>query len=448
MTGVRPPFQAFGRIDDPDAPIESLGDLSDFHAAGCKPRSLHRVGVEAERLPLLASGEAAPYSAEGPCVEGLLRHLASEEGWDAVLEGGRLLGLSRPDAAVHLEPGAQLELALGPRASGADVLVALRSWEATLERAAGVTGVHAVALGLQPLTPIPRIGWVPKERYAPMREALERRGDLAHHMMKGTASVQVSLDYESEEDAGEKLRTALALMPIVNATCANSPLEEGRGNGHHTKRPLIWSRTDPARVGLLPWAFEGGPAFARWVDWALGVPPLFVIRDGRHVRLAARRFADFLRDGDERAGRATHADYQLHVTTLFPEVRLKQYLEVRGQDSVPAPLAAGLAALWLAVLGSPEARREALRPLSGLDARGREELHFAVGRHGLAARVGARRVRDLARELLDLAREAAAPGDKPLLESLVEVVSSGVTPAERLLRAWNERRDPAVLLER
>jgi glutamate--cysteine ligase len=446
MTGIAPTHRPFAGVPDVQAPVESVTELQAYFIAGAKAAAQRRLGVELEWLPLLADGTAAPYAGAGRSVSALLLRLAGWRGLQPTMISGNVLGLSAPDLAVHLEPGAQVELALGPRPAAGEILDDLRDWRRLTREIASECGVHLAALGMQPLTPVRAIGWVPKPRYGPMSRYLAGTGSLGHHMMKATASLQVSVDYLSEEDAASLVRTALAASPVVNALCAASPLEDGRPNGFLTKRPAIWADTDPLRTGILPWVFEDGFTFTRYAEWTLAATVMFVERDGALVPIADRTMSQLLADTDPRVGRPTHADYQLHLTTLFPEVRLKQHAEIRGADACGPEMAAAVAALWRGLLYDESGRARVASGLGHLTVAERLRLHADVGVHGLEARARGVPVRELAQDLLAAAGASLSDTEAALLDPLREVAQGGVTRAEALLDAWKASPAPQALL--
>jgi glutamate--cysteine ligase len=245
---------------------------------------------------------------------------------------------------------------------------------------------------------------MPKARYRIMREYLPRRGSLALEMMFATATVQANLDYSDEQDMIAKMRTALGLQSVVSAIFANSSLSEGKINGFVSRRLHVWEHTDPDRTGILPFVFEPDFGYRRYVEWALDVPMFFVVRDGRHAPAGGMTFRRFLQEGHGET-RATLADFDLHLTTLFPDVRLKRFLEMRGADAVPTDLTCSLPALWKGVLYDPAARAAAWALVADVTQAEREAARADVARRGLDARYANRRVLDLARELADIARE-------------------------------------------
>ncbi len=431
-----------------DAPVRTREDLVRYFTAGIKEPPRWGVGLEYERLGLdRKTGRAAPYS--GPRgVEAVLRSLADRFGWKADFEGERIIGLERGDSHVTLEPGGQLELSgrVHP-----DVGRLRRELTSFLREAAAVSGpldIAWVPLGLQPLTPVEAIEWVPKGRYGIMGPFLGARGKLAHHMMKGTAGVQINFDYGSEADAMEKLRVALAVSAIATAASANSPLYEGRESGYLSRRAHIWTDTDPARCGLPEFAFRESLAFADYVEYALGVPTLFIRRNDRWVDMEGMPFRGFL-TGGWRGLTATEADWAMHLTTIFTEVRLKTYVEVRGLDSVTPDLVLAFVAFWKGLLYDERARRAAWALVASCTFDERTTFFSDVARLGPAARLGERSARDLARELVAIARDGlmricggtnlppCAAGEAGLLGPLEESLDGpGGCPAARLLDAW------------
>jgi glutamate--cysteine ligase len=285
-----------------------------------------------------------------------------------------------------------------------------------------------------------------------MSRHLGERGRLGHHMMKGTAGVQVNVDFTSEEDAASLVRTALAVSPVVNALVANSPLEEGQANGFLTKRPRIWLDTDPERCGVLPWVIDEGFTFERYADWALDVTVMFLVRGQLHA-VGDRTFRQLLDDGHPVHGRVTFADFALHLTTLFPEIRVKQHVEIRGADACSLDLVAALTALWRGVLYDEVARAEALDLLPALTGAALAGFHEEVGVRGLAARCGGKSAAELATELVAVAaagleRLASTCGvgsEASLLSPLVGVIRGGRTPAELLLDEWHAEGTAALL---
>lgn len=448
MTGRALAYRLPPGVESADAPIESRDQLAAHLAAGESPDGPSLLGVELELLPMRSDGQAAPFKGRGG-VEQLLRAL-TDRGLESVEAEGHVVGLRTSTGAVHLEPGAQVELALAPRPRARDILADLDAWLELL-RSAASDDLRLVPLGLQPVTPVRDIGWIPRNRYRLMSAYLSEHGTLGHHMMKATAGAQLTVDYRDEANAAHIVECALTLSPIVNALCANSPLEEGRPNGFLTKRPHVWANTDPARTGMLPWVVDHGFSYARYVEWALAAPLIFVLREQQWIPIGDRTFGQFLDEGHAEAGRACHEDFVLHLTTLFPEVRVKQHIEIRGADSCPPEFVAAVSALWRGLLYHPAGPTFAAELARGWTPAERWTLHHDAGRIGLEARIRGQSVSELASEVIDCAArglaamDGAACPDLSLLDPLRQVVESGDTLADVLLRDWSRDGASALL---
>lgn len=423
-----------------ERPIESFDDLVDFFRDGEKRREHWRLGLEHENLGV-DDQTFGPVAFEGERgIEALLHALAGEGGWKPVTEAGRLVALDRDGESITLEPGGQLELSGRPHASAAVAAREFRDHLSTLLRVSRRFGVAWLGLGMQPLFATDAAPRVPKERYRIMRSYLPVHGSLALDMMHVTASVQVSFDFSDETDMVSKLRTALACAPIADAIYANSSLADGRPTGFVSKRMMIWRATDPARCGGIPFAFDASMGYARYAEWALDVPMFFVLRDGRYLPAGGKTFGRFLAEGHEGL-RATLADWNRHLTTVFPDVRVKRVIEVRGADSGSADLVCSVPAFWKGILYDADAREAAFALTEGWSAEQREQAYLDVARFGLAAESGGRKVLDLARELLDVSRRglvgsAADPEEVVLLEPVANQLALGKSPGQALLEAW------------
>ncbi|MBI3449540.1 MAG: glutamate--cysteine ligase [Acidobacteria bacterium] len=438
-----------------DRPIRHADELIDLFLSGCKPESSWGIGLEYERLPIDAStGRAAPYAGERG-VESALRDLAARFGWTPELEGGHTIGLARAGSLISLEPGGQLELSARVHRDLGSVRAELARYLRETAAVSRDRGLAFVPLGLQPISRIEEIAWVPKGRYAIMAPYLAARGALAHHMMKGTAGCQLNFDYGSQEDAAEKLRVAMGVTSIVTAIFANSPVAAGAGGSAPSRRAGIWLDTDPSRCGLLELAFRGDFTFHDYLEYALDVPVIFIRRDGQWVPLEGTPFRRFLSQGFQGL-RATLADWVLHLTTIFTEVRLKTYLEVRGADSVPPSLALALSALWKGLLYDGGARRAAWGLVADHPFARRVQFHRDVCERGPQAELDGVTARDLATELVAIARagltrqlasaSVGAEGDEPgMLDPLSPVLASpGGSAGDGLALAW--KRDAATAL--
>jgi glutamate--cysteine ligase len=435
--------------------VPSTDELVEYFRGGAKPPSAFRVGVEQEKLAARASG--APVQYDEP--NGIVALLAALEGrgFTATREDGHTISLERLGDRITLEPGGQVELSGAALPTASECAARLRAHVAELQAVARPMDIHFLGIGERPFGAIDEIGWLPKRRYGVMRAyfpAHGRQSRLAHFMMKQTATVQANFDYTDEADAVSKIRAASGVTSLVTALMAASPISEGRPNGYKSFRAAIWLETDEDRAGLLPCAFDPGFSFRGYVEWALDVPMFFVVRDGAYRPVGGGfTFRRFLREGFG-GETATMHDWEVHLSTLFPEVRLKRYIEVRGADASPLPTALGLPALWRGVLDDADARAAAWALVDGHDFAAREALRRAVPREGLAARLGRHVARDLALELVKVARAGLQrlPGgaaDASLLEPLEAHAAAGRSPADDLLDDFAaERGDPARLVAR
>jgi glutamate--cysteine ligase len=426
-------------------PIERVEQLVDqFHQAG-KARAQWKLGTEWEKLAVDAqTGQAAPFA--GPRgIERILVALAERFGWEPRDEEGATIALARDGVSITLEPGGQIELAGRPVETVHAAREEVETHVRELVPIARELGLAILGLGCHPVSRLDDIAWVPKQRYRIMREYMPRVGTLGHRMMKQTATVQTNLDFADERDAMQKLRIGMAISPIVNALFANSPLVDGDAAGHLSFRGHVWTDVDRARCGLLPFAFRDDARFADYVAWALDVPMYFILRDGRYVTdVTGVPFRRFLADG-WRGERATVDDWNLHLTTLFPEVRLKSFIELRSADSQLPGRVLALPALAKGLFYTEDCQQAGLDLVRRWTVDQCRELYADVTRGGLAARMRGIRVAELARELLSIAgeglrRQAALDGDgrdeRRYLEPLIEQAESGRTTADELLRLW------------
>jgi glutamate--cysteine ligase len=419
----------------PEEAITSPDTLVAHFCEASKPPADWRVGLEQEKLGIYADGSPVPY--DGP--RGIAALLAGLEqrGFVAEREDGHILALARGAERITVEPGGQLELsgpALVSAVAGQQVLVEhLRE----VKEAAAPLGIHFIAGGFRPFGSLDEVPWLPKRRYAVMREYLPRRGRLGPEMMKRTATVQANLDFADEADAASKMRAAFGVTSLVTALFAASPISAGTPNGFKSYRAAVWLDVDEDRCGLLPFVFEPGFRFHHYVQWALDVPMFFVVRDGQYLPVGGITFRRFLEQGWQ-GHRATARDWEIHLSTLFPEVRLKRYIEVRGADSTPLPMAQALAALWRGLLDDPQARAAAWELVSGWPYVERLRLRREVPTAGLQAQVGGHRLADLAGELVRIAHAGLAnlpegQDDRPLLDPVLAYAQEGRCPADDML---------------
>jgi glutamate--cysteine ligase len=436
-------------------PVRGVGDLVAWFREREHPVGTWKVGIEYETLPQVA-GTLDPVPYEGPRgIEAILRAY-SRWGYVPFEENGRAIAAQKGGLTVSIEPGGQVELSGRPFQ---DVHAVAEELDRHLEigRAIGAElGVEFLSGGYRPWGSPATARWVPKERYAVMRPFLAARGRLAPDMMSMTASAQASFDFGSERDAAEKLRVALAAQPAIVALCANSPVVGGAESGWQSFRTEVWNHTDPARCGILPFAFEPGfeeDAYRRYVEWVLDVPMVFLRRDGRYLDTRGFTFRRYLAEGLE-GHHPTLADWEDQLSVVFPEVRMKGVIEVRGADAVPPPMVKGLAAFWKGLLYSRESRDWAWDLVRGHSLDARRAMRDAAGREGLRARgPDGRSLAGLATDLLEaaslgLCRQGACgqKGDdeRVWLEPLLERARSARTPADEALEAFRRGGDAAL----
>ena len=432
--------------DNPSQPVESVDQLVNFFASAGKPRAEWRIGTEHEMIGVYRSGadlgKALPYAGDRG-VAALFAAFA-EHGWRPVEEDGQVIALTCSGAQITFEPGGQLEHALRPLTHADQLVDGIRSNVAQLAGPSSRLGVAWLSVGFRPFGVIDDVPWMPKRRYAIMREYMPTRGALAHEMMKRTATVQINLDYSDRDDALAKMRCVMSVTSLLTAIFANSPVVNGRLTDYQSYRARIWLDTDPDRCGLLPFVFEDGDVFRAYTEWALDVPMFFLHRR-TYRSVGGMTFRGFLRDGFE-GERATLSDWALHLSTLFPEARLKQYLEVRGCDAGSFEMIAALGALGRGLLYDDTARADAIALTADLDMSDRLALWRQVPVGGLATPVGGtgRTVGDLARDLVAIAAGGVSrqePSELHYLEPVRAIVEEGRTQADRVAELWNSRPD-------
>jgi glutamate--cysteine ligase len=423
-------------------PITSTRQLAAWFAAGAKPRAAWRIGTEHEKFGFRRDGLAPP-SYEERGIRDMLEGLRSK-GWAPIMDGPNVIGLKRGDASVSLEPGGQFELSGAPMADLHETRVELHGHLREVHEVAGPLGLGFAPLGFHPLARREEMPWMPKGRYAIMRQYMPRVGGMGLDMMTRTCTVQVNLDFGDEADMVEKLRVSLALQPLATALFANSPFLEGRPSGFLSLRGKAWTDTDPDRTGIPAVAFEDGFGFERFAEHVVDVPMYFIMREGRWIDAAGIPFRAFM---DGRAGnalegqRATMGDFADHVTTVFTDVRLKRFLEMRGADAGSAAMLMAKPALWTGLLYDDAAQKAAAALVRGWTVPEMQALRMEVPKSALQARIGGRPLRDVARDVLAIARDglrARGLGEEIYLAPLDEIAESGITQAGRWL-ARNER---------
>jgi glutamate--cysteine ligase len=423
-------------------------DLVQWFAQGEKPAADWRVGAEHEKFVFrLGSHDPVPYEPRGikALLEGLTRF-----GWTPVLEGENVIALERGMASVSLEPGGQFELSGAPLETIHDICEETGSHLQEVKVVADELGLGFLGLGFTPLWRRDDVPVMPKGRYKIMRQYMPKVGGLGLDMMFRTCTVQANLDFGSEADMIAKFRVSLALQPIATALFANSPFKEGRPTGLLSTRANVWTDTDPDRTGMLDFVFADGFGYEAYARYALDVPMYFAKRDGRYVDLAGRSFRDFMEGklAELPGQRPTLKDWADHTTTIFPEVRLKQYLEMRGADSGPWSRLCALPALWMGVLYDGAALAAAWDLCKDWAIDDHERLRADVARLGLKAEVAGRTVQDVAKDMLEIARaglkarnrlSGGLVDESGYLTELDVIADTGVTPAERLLELYQTR---------
>jgi glutamate--cysteine ligase len=444
-------------VDEHDAiPVRTRDDLVAYFTTAGKPSTAWRVGSEHELIGVIrGTGEAPPY--DGPQgIGALLTRFAKRRGTtaaavdhDLIVEDGHAIAVLRGDAQLTIEPGGQFELASRPLHDDRELVADLRAHFDELADASKDLGLSWLAIGLRPFGKREDIPWMPKQRYDVMRRYMPRVGTRGLDMMLRTATVQVNLDFADEADAAAKLRCLYSITSILTALWAASPIVDDKISGFQSYRAWIWRDTDNARAGLLPFVFDRADIFGAYTEWALDVPMYFVYRGGYHDVPADLTFNKFMTEGWN-GEHATRADWALHLSTLFPEGRLKKFIEVRGCDCGSLEMIEALAPMMRGVLYDPTARAAATALTAGLSFADRQRMADEVPRVGLATRAGAHTLGELAKQLVAIARDGLsriAPHAVALLEPVAAIAASGRTQADRIVELWQRHAgDRAALI--
>ena len=440
-----------------DTPIESKDVLVRYMESGCKPPEQWRIGTEHEKFAFrLSDLKPLTYDGEDGIRELLMR--LTRFGWEPVFDGENVIALTSKDGgSVSLEPAGQVELSGAAVENIHQTCDEVSSHLHQVKAIAREMGIGFVGLGYRPKWPIDNIPWMPKGRYKIMREYMPKRGKLGLEMMQSTCTVQVNLDFCSEQSMVQMFRTSLALQPIATALWANSPFRNGKPSEYLSYRSQIWTDVDPDRSGMLPFVFEDGMGFERYVDYALDVPMYFVYRDGTYIDASGQSFRDFM------AGKLPAypgqkpvlSDWVDHLSTIFPEVRLKTFLEMRGADGGPWNRLCALSAFWVGLLYDQEARDAAWDLVKDWTAEERQTLRDQVPVTALKTRFRDKTVCDIASEVLCISHrglknrnrlDSVGMDESHFLQPIFQTAESGLTPADELLaayhRLWNEKVDP------
>ncbi|OWU85451.1 glutamate--cysteine ligase [Oceanicola sp. 22II-s10i] len=431
-------------------PIERHEQLAEYMASGCKPKDEWRIGTEHEKFGY-CKDTLKPIPYDGPrSIKAVLEGLRDGHGWTPIEEGGNLIGLTKDGANVSLEPGGQLELSGAPLENIHQTCDEVNEHLRDVKDIADKVGVGFIGLGAAPVWSHDDMPLMPKGRYKLMDSYMQQVGTTGRIMMRRTCTVQVNLDFSSEADMVQKMRVAIALQPVATALFANSPFLDGQKNGFKSYRSRVWRSLDDARTGMVPFVFDEGFGFERWVQYALDVPMYFVYRDGKYIDALGQSFRDFLK-GELPAlpgETPTLSDWADHLTTLFPEARIKKYMEMRGADGGPWRRLCALPAFWVGLMYDQSSLDAAWNLVKGWDAETREALRVAASEQALQAKVGKIDMLDLAREVVALsdaglkarARPGAGglvPDETHFLNALKESVESGKVPADELIEKYD-----------
>jgi len=419
-------------------PIEDFAALAAYMEQGCKPKSRWSIGTEHEKFGWLTDSRAPlPYAGDRS-ISALFAGLEARYGWAPAREGANVIGLTRGDANISLEPGGQFELSGGMMPDLHAGAVELQTHLDEVASIAGPMGVRFMGIGAAPEWTADEMPVMPKGRYRLMTDYMGRVGTHGMQMMYRTCTVQVNLDYGSEADMVQKLRVSLALQPVATALFASSPFFEGKPNGHRSWRSRIWRGLDDARTGMLPFAFQPGFGFQEYVDWVLDVPMYFVYRDGKYVNALGQSFRAFMK-GELPAlpgEKPTLSDWADHMTTVFPEARVKRYIEMRGADCGDQAHINALPAFWVGLMYDQTALDAAWDLVKGFDAETREGLRVAASVNALQGEAGGVKLLDLARAAVRLSQAGLAArgfGEEVYLAPLLESLATGKTQADRWL---------------
>ena len=428
------------------AAIEHPEELLLVFKSAEKPREAWRIGTEHEKIGFnLQTGQPLPYEGERG-IRQLLEQIAKRFDWAPVWEGNNPIALLRGQASITLEPGGQLELSGAPLQNTHETCKELHQHLFEVRSISEEFGIGWFGFGRNPSIPSEKMPWMPKERYQIMRRYLPTRGKMALDMMLGTATVQTNLDYENEADMARKFRVALTFAPVITAMFANSPLVAGQPTGYLSTRAHVWAHTDPDRCGIPQFVFREDFSYQDYVNYALDVPMFFIHREGHYLEYAGRSFREFVERGMD-GHVATQEDWVLHLTTIFPEVRVKNIIELRMADVGPAPFICALAALSRGLLYDNTALNDADALARKFPVEARNGLRDTILKEGLQAQVGHQPMKAWAHDLLDIAasglkrlqaKDQNGDDEVKYLLPLRQVVETGVTQAEVLLETWQD----------
>ncbi len=430
--------------------IENYAQLAGYLAAGCKSKDNWKIGTEHEKFGF-RKDNFSPLQYDGECsIKAMLKGLKESYQWSEILEDGNIIGLSKNGANISLEPGGQLELSGAPLDSIHETCDEVNQHLTEVKDIADKIGAGFFGLGAAPEWTHEEMPMMPKGRYKLMTDYMDRVGTHGKQMMYRTCTVQVNLDFSSEEDMVKKMRVGLALQPIATALFANSPFFEGRLNKHKSWRSRIWRDLDADRTGMLPFVFEDGFGFEAWTQYVLDVPMYFVYRDGKYINALGQSFRDFLK-GELPAlpgEKPKISDWADHLTTVFPEARMKQFLEMRGADGGPWRRLCALPAFWVGLMYDQTSLDSAWDLCKNWNKDTREQMRVAASVQGIEAQVNEISILNTAKEILEISKAGlknrAKPGNGGLvpdechfLNAIEEVLETGRSPACELIDKYN-----------
>lgn len=426
---------------DKNTEIRHKAQLVEYFEQGSKPCEMWGIGTEHEKFMFRKNNFKRLVYGPGRGINSILKEMQLI-GWQPITESGKTIGLIKNGASITLEPGGQFELSGGNFKTVHETFRETKSHFDELNTICQAYGFFSLPMGFDPLTRREDVPWMPKERYRWMKKHMPAKGKLGLEMMTYTASVQVNLDYASEADMVKKVRVSQALQPVVTAIFANSPFSGGKPNGYLSYRAHIWDHTDPDRCGFLPFIFDKDFGFERWVDYLLDVPMYFISRNGNYLPANKITFREFLK-GKHKL-KPVMEDWDIHVSTVFPDIRLKQFIEIRGADAACITHIAALSALWVGLLYDDQSLNEAYELISNWNVKTIQEIRAQVPKKGLNAASGIIHAGEISKQIYliaaeGLTRRATLMGienENRFLEPVREITETGITQAEQLLNLY------------
>lgn len=429
--------------------VENKDNLISYLQSGEKPKKDFRIGTECEKIPFFIKDfSSVPYFGDRS-ISAILKELRERLGWTPILDAGNIIGLYQPGgSSISIEPGGQLELSSAPFKNLDETAKNLAEYTKLVDDIAGNMGINFLSIGVNPLLSVDEVEKMPKSRYSIMRKYMPKVCNLGLDMMFRTATVQVNLDYYSEIDMRKKMQISMKLQPLATALFASSPFALGKDSGYQSLRASIWRGTDPSRTGLLPFVWSKDFGYADYVNWALGVNMYFIIRDGKYIDCTSITFEEFLKNGYE-GHRATLEDFIDHLSTVFPEVRLKTYIEMRGSDAGPKDMLLAKPAFWVGLLYDDNCLDEIYDFVSDWGFEEVNHLLLEVSKSGLEATFRDKKLNDIAKEILAISKQGLLSrqlGEEQYLLPLERIVDTGRNVAQIMLdkyyNEWQENVSP------